>query len=561
MIDWYDQGRCVQARGYFLDYVEPASRWSIPPAILTHLATCPACQGQVRRLAEMMDDSARPGSAGAQDQRDAVMVDLLKHHFAYLDKPVVCSGVRPFLPSLADPGLGIRIATPITAHLNRCEACAADMATLRRYGLTGGQLHRLSRFFLGGRSAGASPLCQEVAKVISVVASCCLDEVSPEVLTHVCVCPACRDRVVRHRAWLQTDLEGSGGRDEKGGLCETVSTADLFDYVLPYKLDFQADPRARFRRSLSEHLGRCSRCLARIQQMHRQVVAMACRPDSGVTTYYCIPTVSADQGQEAVVVDSHGAECGPSGERIPPALAHEGKSADMGRVRGSTGRPRLWPRAAVAAAAVLILAGALVYLIPTATAVPVTAVFQSLGRARAVHIAVHAAEGPRLVQEFWLDRDRGLCLMRQQDVIVLWDLAGRVQRLVEPKDGVVRTESLSGEKLVRVKGLVDTAFGTLPFDSPRSVPASAQWGTLDSDMESRGNRDVYELRWTERLGPERELRRKWRVYVDSQSNLPRRAEYYSKLGTETDYGLQTTVTIEYVTGDQIQAVLAALIPQ
>jgi hypothetical protein len=56
-----------------------------------------------------------------------------------------------------------------------------------------------------------------------------------------------------------------------------------------------------------------------------------------------------------------------------------------------------------------------------------------------------------------------------------------------------------------------------------------------------------------------EVQRKWRVTVDSKTGSPERAEYYIKQTTDPDYTLETTVTYEYLTRDQMKAVMAACV--
>lgn len=139
----------------------------------------------------------------------------------------------------------------------------------------------------------------------------------------------------------------------------------------------------------------------------------------------------------------------------------------------------------------------------------------------------------------------------------MWDLTGQRQTMVDPVSGAVRTWPLSADRRAMLKEGLETAFGMLPFDSPASIPAGFQWGQVDSAARSLDGSDVYELRWTEPRGQGTEVQRKWRVTVDSKAGLPRRAEYSQRQPTDPDYAPETTVTVEYLTRDQVQAVIAA----
>ena len=557
MIGWYDSCRCEQAREYYFDYLESSSRDAIPSAILTHLATCPDCQGQVHRLGDMMACPAPSESTGTQEYRDAVMADLLQHHFVYIETPVSCSMVKPFLPSLADPDLEIRVPTPITAHLGRCMACGEDVAVLREYHLSGGQLHRISRF-LGRKGTTEAPLCTEMSEVMISVGSLFFEGIRPEVLTHLCVCPTCRDHVYQYRAWLQTDLEGRELDAERPFPCEKIVEADLFDYVLPYGLDLEADPCGRFRQSFCEHVRRCPKCLAKIQQLHRQIFGMADRSDSGVMTTFSLPAVPSEEVGTVVIGDS---KADPPGVQVFPSQARE-RQTD--RVREKTDRSgrilrllKTQPAVKAMAAALLFMAMGFIYMIPAAKAVSLSGLFHTLKKAQNIHITTFTADDSRPLQEQWLSRDLNQCLIRQRREIVLWDWAGRKQTRIDLASGVVHSWPIPSDMRVEMKERMDTAFGMLPFEGTPSIPASARWGMIDSTAENGHGRDLYELRWTEREGRDMEVQRKWRVTVESKARLPERAEYWIKLNTDPEYTLETTVTYEYFTHDQMQAVIAA----
>jgi hypothetical protein len=557
MIGWYDSCRCEQAREYYFDFLESSSRCAIPSAILTHLATCPDCQGQVHRLGDMMAGPAPSESTGTQEYRDAVMADLLQHHFAYIETPVSCSMVKPFLPSLADPDLEIRVPTPITAHLGRCMACREDVAVLRKYHLSGGQLHRISRF-LGRKGMTEAPLCTEMSEVVISIGSLCFEGIRPELLTHLCVCPTCRDRVYQYRAWLQTDLEGRGPDAERPFPCEEISESDLFDYVLPYGLDLQANPYVRFRQSFCGHIRRCPQCLAKIQQLHQQIFGIADRLDSGVMTTFSLPAVPAEEVGTVVIGDS---KADPPGVQVLPSQTRDRQPDPWREKTERSGRIlrilKTQPAVKVVAAALLFIAMGFIYMIPAAKAVSLSGLFRTLEKTRNIHITVFTVDDPLPLQEQWLSRDLDQCLIRQRQEIVLWDWAGQKQKRIDLVSGVVHSWPIPSDLRVDMKERLDTAFGMLPFEGPASVPTSAQWGLIDSTTENGHGHDLYELLWTEREGRDIEIQRKWRVTVDSKVCLPEKAEYHIKLKTDPDYTLETTVTYEYFTRDQMQAVIAA----
>jgi hypothetical protein len=83
---------------------------------------------------------------------------MLKSHFAYVDKPVSCKLVRPFIPTLLNSAVTARVPTPITVHLDNCSQCRRDLETVRKLGLEPGQLCRLGELF-------ADVLADNVSKI------------------------------------------------------------------------------------------------------------------------------------------------------------------------------------------------------------------------------------------------------------------------------------------------------------------------------------------------------------------------------------------------------------
>ena len=137
---------CKQAELYYYDFLFGESRGLIPGSIIKHIEQCEHCREQLNRL-ECVLSHAEGNVEPEQRQIDAAVTTMLKFHFAYIGKPVTCENTKPFLPSLLDPALEIRIPTPVTAHLDNCRKCSEDLETIRRLNLNRKQLRRLSQVF------------------------------------------------------------------------------------------------------------------------------------------------------------------------------------------------------------------------------------------------------------------------------------------------------------------------------------------------------------------------------------------------------------------------------
>ena len=140
---------CEDARPYYFDVLrEGSSGSSVPPRAICHVQACGYCQSQLQELERLLDEVDEVDTDGprASDDPSALLGQLLGLHFAYLEHGVSCAAARPFLPTLLDDTLAIRIETPITVHVDHCEACRSDMEALQGLGLSSSQLYRLGQF-------------------------------------------------------------------------------------------------------------------------------------------------------------------------------------------------------------------------------------------------------------------------------------------------------------------------------------------------------------------------------------------------------------------------------
>ena len=122
---------CRKAELYYYDLLHGESLEPIPEPIIDHIEQCQNCQEQINQLNKSL--LRTEGTKLQQNQENSTAVtELLKIHFAYIGKKVTCKVVRPFLPSMLDPTLEIRIPTPITTHLDKCRQCSEDLELIRK---------------------------------------------------------------------------------------------------------------------------------------------------------------------------------------------------------------------------------------------------------------------------------------------------------------------------------------------------------------------------------------------------------------------------------------------
>jgi len=94
----------------------------------------------------------------------------LSRHFGWLNREADCTAAQPFLPLMLISAWDVRVQTPITAHLERCRACRADLRRLAGLGLSEADLMQAAKRLAGQTDAvqSLSPAAQAVVETIAV---------------------------------------------------------------------------------------------------------------------------------------------------------------------------------------------------------------------------------------------------------------------------------------------------------------------------------------------------------------------------------------------------------
>ena len=95
----------------------------------------------------------------------------------------------------------------------------------------------------------------------------------------------------------------------------------------------------------------------------------------------------------------------------------------------------------------------------------------------------------------------------------------------------------------------------MPFSDITDIPKDAQWNRVDDkDIETPvPGTEVYDLTWTKKV-PNTEFW-KWRVFIDTTTNLPKKTEWYKKAAIENQYTLESVTVVEYPSDSKIEAVI------
>jgi hypothetical protein len=492
-------------------------------------------------------------------QATSAIITNLKLHFAYTGVPVTCRTVKPFLPSLAIPALEVNVPTPITVHLDQCQQCANDLEAIRQLDLTQDQLCRLSQVFADDPAEDAVN-CSEAQAAMPAVVFMRLHEADAEVLKHLCTCPDCREQLYRFRERVCTEL-GDGEKTRDKYACEKVFAPDIFDYCFPYGIDPANNQYAKLGESLISHLRGCPTCLAQVQQLHKTICNIADKPDSEVVTCFTVEK----QISEDVEPETSGLYADwPINVKVLGQSDVEARTSS-----GSISFPRLVKQrilalnpkrlirpAAVAAAVVLVV---LVSVnAPVAKSVDLNQIYRALENIKNVCLTTFIPEQSEPTQERWISKALTVMMVRTESQWVLWDIKGKSKKSKDLSTGSITITEPANNILAQVEKSTDVPWGLLPFDDISRVPPDAGWQqAADETIETTvPGTEVYDLVWTTKgLAGSVIIHRKWRGYIDAETRLPSRIEWWERPAEQDEYTLSTVIKVTYPTVDEIGSVI------
>ncbi len=557
MIAHSPKSLCKEAGLYYYDFLCDENHRLIPESIVSHIEQCLHCRDQINHLEAAL--SQADGLESEQGRVGSAVTTMLKLHFAYIDKPVTCESVKPFLPGLSDPALVTRVPTPITVHIDNCQKCSEDLEAIRELNLSRKQTRRLSRLFTDTPTE-SDVSCTEAQNAIPSLVSIVLSEVDSEVLRHLCICPDCRRLLYQRREMVVRGLSKTDSAEKKLP-CEKVSVRDFFDYVVPYGLDHVNGQYAKFRQSLTSHLRTCPTCLAKMQELHETIYGICERVESDAVTIYRI-----DETAKARIVEQPNAPYAgfPIRVEVRRQEEAEAKAESLSPVvdftaarKQKASRANLRPllKSAIAAAAVISIAAVLLLNTPTAKAVTLERIYQAIEKIKNVHITSFTPTNKEPTQELWISKTLNIYATKTANHCVLWDITNRIRKTKQQDGGITKTAGLADDVIVGIEEKMSGVWGLIPFNNISDVPQDAEWNRVDDkSINAAKGIEVYDLMLPKRASDGSVIFWKWRVFADSESNLPRKVEWYQKSAADNEYILCSTMDVEYVSEGDIQKI-------
>jgi hypothetical protein len=223
--------------------------------------------------------------------------------------------------------------------------------------------------------------------------------------------------------------------------------------------------------------------------------------------------------------------------------------------RRKTLKIRIAELAAVAAVIVIFFA---LFFGTSTTEIGLGEIYQALGSVENICITSFdpAAYEPKQIE--WVSQVLNIDMFRIGDEFVVCDIPNNVKMTKNLSSGSVRTQKLSVEMLSKVTQAVGQRFGLVPFSTISDVP-DARWSRVeDSELEVVvSNTKVYDLTWPQKNTASGLIElRKWRFFLDKDTDLPKRTELYSKLQSEEDFKFETYTVITYPSESRIRDLIS-----
>ncbi|MHC4532740.1 MAG: hypothetical protein ACYS6K_02205 [Planctomycetota bacterium] len=228
--------------------------------------------------------------------------------------------------------------------------------------------------------------------------------------------------------------------------------------------------------------------------------------------------------------------------------------------RPKTLRIRIAELAAVAA--VILVFFAFFFGTPAAKAVTLEQVYQALGKVKNICVSSFGADKSEQYQQVWTSKTMNVMLIEGmkegQKEYVLWDFPARLIRSKFVFSDLVRTDDISADMFTKMKKSMTGTFGLIPFSDIKDAPVESQWNRVEDPNVSAivPETEVYELTWPQKSATGNGIKFiKWRFFLDTVTNLPKRVEWYSKLTSEAEYKFDTFFVITYTNESQIQTLI------
>lgn len=215
----------------------------------------------------------------------------------------------------------------------------------------------------------------------------------------------------------------------------------------------------------------------------------------------------------------------------------------------------------IAAAAVLLIAVGLFVSRSARDSDTIEGFYATLAGAQNICVSEFQAGQTSPDQQVWTSQSLKVRLFRtesgDQPQFALLDVGNKVEMIVYLS--TVRTGELTEQKLRDLEESMTSSFGLAPFFDAEDVPDNARWHRVSDPTIAATIPGcvVYDLTWVlPGVTVQETSRKKWRVFVDAKTHLPRKTEFYARSESETDYRLESFAVVTYPSESEIRELVA-----
>jgi hypothetical protein len=216
-----------------------------------------------------------------------------------------------------------------------------------------------------------------------------------------------------------------------------------------------------------------------------------------------------------------------------------------------------WPKPALVAAVILVACALFFSVFYRKGATP-GEIHKAFGKAENTCISTFQAGKTEPFQQVWASQTLHVKLFKigggNQAQFTLWDAPNKARMMRYLSSESVRTEAITEQMFAELDKSVAQSSGLFPFSDANAVPEGAQWSGVDDPQVAAAipETEVYDLAWTAKIAPsEAVVYKKWRLFADIGTYLPKRAEWYAKYKPEEEYTFETFVVVSYPSESEI----------
>jgi hypothetical protein len=195
-------------------------------------------------------------------------------------------------------------------------------------------------------------------------------------------------------------------------------------------------------------------------------------------------------------------------------------------------------------------------------AVSAEKIYAALSQVENIHISTYRANQTSPDRQVWASESLGVKLFKtelgNQAQYTLWDMKNRIKMVKFLSSNSIQTEPITQQMVAELEKSAVGSADMLPFSDRNDIPDEAQWVHIEDGEVSvavAGTR-AYELNWIDKsTDSQAVLHRKWRVFAEDRTRLPKRIEWYSKTGSEDEYGFEKYAVIAYPSEDEIRDII------